>query len=55
MSEDDVVEVKRVFDDMCSTQCGYLIPNDLCVALKRFGFDANKEIIYDIMVEIDEI
>lgn len=55
IAEEDVLELKAVFDELSSTQCGYLIPADLCVALRRFGFNATHEIIYDIIVEIDEI
>jgi Ca2+-binding EF-hand superfamily protein len=54
LTEDDVIMIKQVFDEIDSTGKGILNPSDLRFSLQKYGFNANKEIVYDIIAEYDE-
>jgi Ca2+-binding EF-hand superfamily protein len=54
ISEEDVIMIKKVFDEIDSTSKGILTPSDIKFSLQNCGFNANKETVYDIVAEYDE-
>lgn len=53
LSEQDVLDLKEVFDFYDSTGMGVLLPNDLKLLLAENGFQPNKRTIYEIIAEFD--
>ena len=54
LSEEDILQLKEVFDTFDYNGNGILSPNDLRNALMSYGYNANKETVYDIIAEFDE-
>ena len=54
LTEQDILQLKEVFDTFDYNGNGILSPNDVRNALMSYGYDANKETVYDIIAEFDE-
>lgn len=54
LTEQDVLQIKEVFDTFDYNGNGILSPNDLRNALMSYGYNATKETVYDIIAEYDE-
>lgn len=54
LSEQDILDLKEVFDTFDYNGNGILSPNDLKNALISYGYNATKETVYDIIAEYDE-
>lgn len=54
LSEQDILDLKEVFDTFDYNGNGILSPNDLKNALISYGYNASKETVYDIIAEYDE-
>lgn len=53
INEQDVLDLKEVFDFYDSTGMGVLLPNDLKILLTENGFNPNKRTVYEIIAEFD--
>ncbi len=53
LTEQDVLDLKEVFDSYDSTGMGVLLPNDLKLLLTENGFAPNKRTVYEIIAEFD--
>lgn len=53
LTEQDVLDLKEVFDFYDSTGMGVLLPNDLKLLLTENGFQPNKRTVYEIIAEFD--
>jgi Ca2+-binding EF-hand superfamily protein len=53
LTEQDVLDLKEVFDFYDSTGMGVLLPNDLKLLLAENGFQPNKRTVYEIIAEFD--
>ena len=53
LNEEDIIELKEVFDYYDSTGMGVLLPNDLKLLLTQHGFNPAKKTIYEIIAEFD--
>lgn len=53
LTEQDVIDLKEVFDFYDTTGMGVLLPNDLKLLLGENGYEANKRTIYEIVAEFD--
>lgn len=49
LTEQDVLDLKEVFDFYDSTGMGVLLPNDLKLLLTENGFQPNKRTVYEII------
>lgn len=54
LNEQDIMQLKEVFDTFDYNGNGILSPNDLKNALISYGYQVNKETVYDIIAEYDE-
>ena len=54
LNEEDIIELKEVFDYYDSTGMGVLLPNDLKLLLTEHGFNPAKKTIYEIIAEFDQ-
>ena len=54
LNEQDIMQLKEVFDTFDYNGNGILSPNDLKNALISYGYMVNKETVYDIIAEYDE-
>ena len=54
LNEQDILQLKEVFDTFDYNGNGILSPNDLKNALISYGYQVNKETVYDIIAEYDE-
>jgi Ca2+-binding EF-hand superfamily protein len=52
-NEEDVIDLKEVFDTYDSTEMGVLLPNDIKLFLQQNGFEPNKKTVYEIVAEFD--
>lgn len=53
LTEEDVLDLKEVFDYYDSTGMGVLLPNDLKLLMAENGFQPNKRTVYEIIAEFD--
>lgn len=53
LTQQDVLDLKEVFDCYDSTGMGVLLPNDLKLLLTENGFTPNKRTVYEIIAEFD--
>jgi Ca2+-binding EF-hand superfamily protein len=53
VNEEDVIDLKEVFDTYDSTEMGVLLPNDIKLFLQQNGFEPNKKTVYEIVAEFD--
>jgi Ca2+-binding EF-hand superfamily protein len=49
ISEEDVKDIKSIFDYYDSTKTGVLLPVDLIMLLSENGYNADKKTVYEIL------
>lgn len=54
IEEKDVDFYKEIFDLIDVKSKGYISPNDLKSAMKLFGFEPQKDIVYKIISQVDK-
>ena len=53
INEQDVIDLKEIFDYFDTTKSGVLLPTDLMALLSQNGYQTNKNSAYQIIAEYD--